>query len=408
MSAFEYQALDSNGKTLRGVLQAETIRAARAVLRERGLTPLDVDLVHTNPTTTLHAQWRLFKPRSALSTPQLATLARQLATLVDAGLPIDESLQALSEQHENPSTHAIVLHLRSRVMEGLSLASALRDFPDSFPETFSAAVAAGESSGQLNIALLKLADAVESRDALSQQIWMALAYPILLLVVALTVVTGLMVFVVPQIIGVFNHLGQKLPWITQALIALANAIRNWGLLSGFTIIAGVIAGRIALQRSSIRARIDQLLLRTPLLGNLLRTANTAHVTRTLATLVSSGVPILEAMHLASSTIQNKTMQSAFKTATARVREGGELARALAMSRLFPPVAIRLIASGEKTGRLGDMLDQTARQQTHELEKRFALLTTFLGPLVILMVGSLILLIVLAIMLPIFELNQLIH
>ncbi len=402
MGAFQYQALDSAGRTEKGVLQADTARAARALLRERGLTPLEVGAVEKREAAA--APWS----RRGLSTAQLAVLSRQLAILVNAGLPMDEALQALGEQSDGERSRAIVVAMRSRVMEGQSLAAAMGEFPDTFPEAFRASVAAGESTGRLDDALTRLADYTESREELGRNIWLALAYPLLLLVVAIAIVSGLLVYVVPQVVTVFQNLNQQLPLVTRILIAVADAVRAFGL-AALIVAALAFAGfRFALRRDHVREAWDRFVLKLPLFGRLARGADTARATRTLATLIASGVPVLDALALAAQTIHNRPMQLSLKRAAVRVREGGSFARSLAESGLFPPVAVRLIASGEKSGRLDEMLDQAARHQQRELELTLGTLTAVLGPTVILLVGGLVLFIVLAILLPIFELNDLIR
>jgi len=403
MPAFSYEALDAAGAPQRGVLQADTPRGARTALRERGLVPLAVE-----PVTDATPGGGLAPRRRALSTGQLALFARQLATLAAAGLPLEESLAALSEQDAEPRARAIVAQLRARVMEGRSLAAALGEFPDSFDAVFRASVAAGESSGRLDHALSRLADDAEARESLARSLWMALAYPLLLTAVATAVAGGLLVYVVPQVVSVFQNLRQELPWATRALIAMAGAVRDYGMVALFCVALAAIFGRLALRRDAVRATRDRWLLRVPLAGRLVRAADTARAARTLATLAASGVPVLEAMNLAAATVRNLPMQSALKRAAARVREGGGFARALAESGYFPPVALRLIASGEKSGRLGAMLEQAARAQQREVEGLLGALVAVLGPAVILAVGALVLFIVLAILLPIFELNQLVQ
>jgi general secretion pathway protein F len=404
MAAFEYQALDAGGRTQTGVLQAETARAARAALRERGLTPLEVEAVREAAARQpMRRPWA----RRGLSRGALALMMRQLATLVSAGLPMDESLQALAESTDDPRARSMVVELRSRVMEGSALASAMGEFPDSFPEAFRAAVASGESSGQLDVTLSRLADYAESREALARQVWMALAYPVLLTAVALAIVSGLLVYVVPQVVGVFDNLGQKLPLVTRILIGIADFVARFGLLLLVLLALGAAGFRWALRREDVRLAWDRFVLRLPLAGRLVRAANTARAARTLATLVASGVPVLDAMQLAAGTVKPLPMQQAFRRAAARVREGGGFARALAESGQFPPVAVRLIASGEKSGKLDAMLEHAARHQAREVETLLGTLTTIMGPAVILVVGGLVLFIVLAILLPIFELNTLI-
>ncbi|MFN7551068.1 MAG: type II secretion system F family protein, partial [Pseudomonadota bacterium] len=280
--------------------------------------------------------------------------------------------------------------------------------PDSFDAVVRASVAAGESSGRLDHALSRLADDAEARESLARSLWMALAYPLLLTAVATAVAGGLLVYVVPQVVSVFQNLRQELPWATRALIAMAGAVRDYGMVALFCVALAAIFGRLALRRDAVRATRDRWLLRVPLAGRLVRAADTARAARTLATLAASGVPVLEAMNLAAATVRNLPMQSALKRAAARVREGGGFARALAESGYFPPVALRLIASGEKSGRLGAMLEQAARAQQREVEGLLGALVAVLGPAVILAVGALVLFIVLAILLPIFELNQLVQ
>ncbi|MEO7324204.1 MAG: type II secretion system inner membrane protein GspF [Dokdonella sp.] len=402
MPAFAYQALDATGKTQRGVLQGDTARAVRGALRERGLNPLGVEEVRDEAGR----KGRLFERRT-LGSAQLALLTRQLATLIGAGLPIDEALGALSEQAENERQRALTVSLRARVMEGASLAQAMAEFPDSFPDIFRATVAAGEQSGRLDGVLEKLADYAEARDALSQKILAALAYPLLLTLVAVAVVAGLLTWVVPQIVGVFLNLHQTLPLPTRALIALSAFLRAWGWLFLIGLVAAAIAARFALRNDATRYRWHAFLLRLPLAGRLARAANTARATRTLALLSGSAVPLLDALGIAAQVVPNLPMREALKRAAFKVREGSAFSRALGESGQFPPVALRLIASGERSGELPRMLDEAAAQQQRELDRWLTVLTAVLGPAVILAVGAMVLFIVLAILLPIFNLNQMV-
>ena len=400
MPAFAYQALDSAGKTQRGVLQGDNARAVRANLRERGLNPLEVAAVEaTSRQPGLFAR--------GLSSAQLALLTRQLATLLKAGLPIDEALGALAEQNDDTRSRTLVAALRARVMEGASLASALADAPDSFPEIYRAAIAAGEQSGRLDQVLGRLADYSEARDALNQKIWAALAYPILLTIVAVAIVAGLLAYVVPQIIGVFVQMHQTLPWPTRALIALSGFVKAWGWLLLIALVVAAIGGRLALRTQQIRFAWHAALLRLPLIGKLVRAANTARCTRKLALLAASAVPLLESLQIAAQVMPNLPMREAVKRAAVKVREGSSFSRALGESGYFPPVALRLIASGERAGELERMLDEAANQQQRELDRWMTTLTAVLGPLVILLVGAMVLFIVLAILLPIFDLNQMV-
>jgi len=400
MPAFAYQALDQAGKTQRGVVQGDNARAVRAGLRERGLNPLEVSALESaaQPAGLL---------RRGLSGAQLALLTRQLATLLKAGLPLDEALGALAEQNDDSRSRTLVVGLRSRVMEGASLATALADAPDSFPEIYRASIAAGEQSGRLDQVLARLADYSEARDALNQKVWAALAYPLLLSIVAVAIVAGLLAYVVPQIVGVFVQMHQSLPWPTRALIALSDFVKAWGWLLLIAIVAAAIGGRLALRAEQARRAWHRLLLRLPLIGRLTRAANTARCTRTLALLTASAVPLLDSLQIAAQVMPNLPMREAVKRAAVKVREGGSFSRALGDSGYFPPVALRLIASGERAGELERMLDEAANQEQRELDRWMTLLTAVLGPLVILLVGAMVLFIVLAILLPIFNLNQMV-
>lgn len=400
MPAFAYQALDQLGKTQRGVLQGDTARAVRASLRDRGLNPLEV-------TPVEEAQQRGSLFRRGLSGAQLALLTRQLATLLKAGLPVDEALAALAEQNDDQRARTLVIGLRSRVMEGAGLAAALADAPDSFPEIYRASVAAGEQSGRLDQVLARLADYSEARDALNQKIWAALAYPLLLTLVAMAVVSGLLVYVVPQIVGVFTQMHQALPLPTRALLALSDVVKAWGWLLLLLLIVAAVSGKLALRTEAVRYRWHGLLLRIPLIGRLIRASNTARSSRTLALLTASAVPLLDALNIAAQVMPNLPMRAAVKRAAVKVREGGSFSRALGESGYFPAVALRLIASGERAGELERMLDEAANHQQRELDRWLTTLTAVLGPLVILLVGAMVLFIVLAILLPIFNLNQMV-
>ncbi|MEO8672024.1 MAG: type II secretion system inner membrane protein GspF [Tahibacter sp.] len=400
MPAFSYQALDAGGKTQRGVLQGDTARAVRQALRERGLNALDV-------TPVAESRGGMALGRRGLSTAQLSLFTRQLATLLGAGLPIDEALAALGEQGEDERSRTLTVALRSRVMEGAGLAAAFAEYPETFPEIYRASIAAGEQSGRLDTVLERLADYAESRDALRQQVLTALAYPLLLSLVAVCVVTGLLVYVVPQIVGVFSNLHQKLPLPTQFLIALSELVKSWGWVIAGLLVAGVVGARVALRRESTRAAWHRILLRLPLVGRLTRASNTARAARTLALLSASAVPLLESLSIAAQVVPNLPMREALRRAAHSVREGGAFSRALADSGYFPPVALRLIASGERSGQLERMLDEAANHQARELDRWLTVMTAILGPAVILLVGAMVLFIVLAILLPIFNLNEMV-
>lgn len=399
MPAYSYEALDQHGKTCRGVLQGDTPRAVRGLLRERGLSPVAVAEVDEAAVGRSR--------RGRIGSAALALMTRQLATLVGASLPVEEALGTLAAQAASDAQRAIAVALRARVMEGASLAEALADFPAAFPAAYRASVAAGEQSGRLEQVLERLADHAEARDALAQKVLAALAYPALLTLVALGVIAGLLAWVVPQIVGVFQHLGQALPLPTRMLLALSAWAGRWGWLLLVALAALAVAARYALRREPVRAWRDAWLLRLPLVGRLVRAANTVRAMRTLALLAASAVPLLDALGVAARVVGNLPMRVGLQQAALQVREGSSFSRALEASGQFPPVAVRLIASGERSGELPRMLEAAAAEQQRELDRWLTLLTGMLAPAVILVVGALVLFIVLAILLPIFDLNQMV-
>jgi general secretion pathway protein F len=397
MPAFEYSALDAGGRRTRGVLQADTARAARAQLRERGLSPLSVD----EAAPSIGAGGR------SIGSAQRALLMRQLATLVASGLPIDESLAALAEGSEG-RLRTQVMALRARVLEGSTLAAAMAEYPGSFPSVYRASVAAGEAAGKLDGILLSLASYAENRDALGRRVLLALTYPLLLSTVAVAVVTGLMVWVVPQVIGVFSQFGQALPLPTRLLVGLSGVVQDYGLWLLLTLPLLAVFAVLGWRRPAARAALDGFSLRVPVWGRLARALDTARFARTLALLTAAAVPLLEALSIASQVVQNQSLREALARASLRVREGQGLSRALADSGQFPPVPLRLIASGERSGRLPAMLEEAALQQERELDTALGVAMAALGPGVILLVGALVLFVVLAILLPIFQINTLVR
>lgn len=401
MPAYEFQALDGQGHRQRGVIEADSARGARGLLRERGLTPLAVE---TASTERRGGELRLFRRR--LGSAQLALFTRELATLLGAGLPIDEALGALTEQAEDTRLRTVLATLRTRVREGASLAAALAEQPDDFPEYLRASIAAAEQTGRIDTVLARLADYAESREALRRRIWMAMLYPLLLTGVALLVVAGLLLYVVPQVIEVFDNLGRDLPWLTRSLIALSEGLPRFGPWLLLALIAAAIGLRVLLRAPPRRERAQRLLLRAPILGRLRLALDTSRFTRSLGLLAGSGVPMLDALRMATQTVGLLPLRQALEQAQARVREGAGLAVSLAQSRLFPPVTLRLIGNGERSGRLAELLDRAADHEATLLENRLSTFVAVLGPAMILVVGILVLAIVLAILLPIFELNTL--
>ncbi len=404
MGAFEYTALDPAGKERKGVLEADTPRQIRQQLREQGWSPLAVVEVRQREARN-QVRRGIFQRR--ISPVDLALITRQFATLVRSGLPVEEALQALSRQTEKPRLRSMLMAVRARVMEGHSLATAFEDFPHVFPDLYRATVAAGEQSGYLDSVLERLADYTETRQTLQQKTTLALIYPLLVLTVSLLVVAFLMVFVVPQIVQVFEGIGQKLPLLTRSLIAASDFTRAYGLWVLIALVAALILTRMMLRRGGPKRRYHQLLLRVPMISRLVRGLNTARFARTLSILTGSGVPVLEALRISASVVSNIPMRAAVDEAARRVREGAALHAALEHSGYFPPMTIHLIASGESSGKLEEMLERASDAQEREMEVLITTITELFGPLLILIMGGMVLVIVLAILLPIFDLNQLV-
>ena len=401
MEAFQYQALDEAGRTVSGVVQADTARQARSQLRAQGLLPSRVGPVDARERAG--QSWA-----RGLSSRELSLLTRQMATLLESGLTMEQALDALIEEAVEAKTREVLTGVKTEVTAGQSLANALGVYEKSFPDFYRALVHGGEESGALATVLQHLADYLDARQALNQKTSLALLYPILVTVVAISIVTGLLIYVVPQVVQVFQQSRQSLPWLTRALIALSDFLRGaWPYL--LVIGIGVLAAtRVALRREQTRRLWHGLLLRTPWLGALIRGVNTSRFSSTLAILVGGGVPLLGALQSSARVMTNLVMRQALERAIDRVREGASLSRALGETRAFPPLLVHLVANGEASGRLERMLERAARLETQALERRLAVFLTLLEPMMILVMGGVVLMIVLAILLPIIQINQLVH
>jgi general secretion pathway protein F len=404
MGAFEYVAMDQAGKQRKGLLEGDTPKHIRQLLRDRQLMPVSVAEVANKEAD----RQRSFSFRKGISSAELALLTRQLASLAQSGMPLEEALLAVSQQNDNPRTKSILLGVRAKVMEGHTLADGLGEFPQAFPELYRATVAAGEQSGHLDIVLERLADYTESRQELRQNITNAMVYPIALIVMALSIIGFMLATVVPKIVSVFESTRADLPGLTRGLIATSDFLRDYWFFLGIGLAAVAYGIWWVLQQEGPRRSYHSFLLKMPISGRLTRGINTARFTRTLSILAGSGVPILEALKISSEVIENLPMRDAVLEATVRVREGGSISKSLASSRLFPPMMIHLISSGEAGGKLEEMLDRAAAGQEREVNGLIAALLGILQPLVIVLMGGIVLLIVLAILLPIFEINNLIR
>jgi general secretion pathway protein F len=400
MEAFEYTALDARGKTVSGTLQAESARQARGQLRSRGLLPAQLEKVKARERAS--QVWA-----RGLSAAELSMVTRQLATLLGSGLTLEQTLNALMEEASTPLTREILTGVKTEVTAGSSLAAALGCYQKSFPDFYCALVHGGAESGALPVVLLHLADYLDKRQALKQKTSLALLYPVLVSVVALAIVTGLLVYVVPQVVQVFTQSRQELPLLTRGLIALSDFLRvGWPYLLS-ALVTAVFVLRWALKRPAFRFYVDAHLLKLPWLGSLTRSINTARFASTLAILLGGGVPMLSALTSSARVITNQVMSTAVAAVLLRVQEGSSLARALKESGLFPPLLVHMVASGEASGKLEQMLQRAAELETQALERRLAVFLTLLEPVMILVMGGVVLMIVLAILLPIMEINQLV-
>ena len=403
MGAFEYTAVDAGGKERKGILEGDTARQVRQLLRERQLLPIAVTEVAEREASRQQS----FTLRPTMSASDLALVTRQLATLVQSALPLEEALLAVSEQTESTRVKSVLIGVRSKVMEGHTLADGFADFPKAFPEIYRATVAAGEQSGHLDAVLERLADYTEGRQVLRQKIQHAMIYPVVLTALALLIVSGMLVYVVPKVVGVFSNTGRELPTLTVFLIALSDFMREYGLFLLAALIAAAFAARRALRQPGPRRWKDALLLRIPLVAKLVRGSNTARFTRTLSILTGSGVPVLEALRISAEVVTNVPMREAVEAAATRVREGAPIGKSLAVGGYFPPLCVHLISSGEASGELETMLSRAATNQEREMDGLIAALLGILEPALIVTMGIIVLVIVLAILLPIFELNQLV-
>lgn len=403
MGAYQYVAVDALGKERKGILEGDTPRQVRSLLRERELIPVEVVEVEGRKAV----RRKRFTVGKGMSALDLALMTRQLATLSRAGLPLEEALLAVSEQSEKARMKSTLLGVRAKVLEGHTLAAGLEEFPGAFPIVYRATVAAGEQAGKLDTVLERLADYTEARHSLRQKISHALIYPIVLTCLAVTIITLMLVYVVPKVVGVFESTGQTLPVLTRGLIALSGFLQDWWWLLIAALAAAIAGLRRFFRQEKPRRALHRRLLDLPIVGRVVRGLNTARFTRTLSILSSSGVPVLEALSISASVVTNLPMRDAVEQATIRVREGGAIGTALSRSKLFPAMSIHLISSGEASGELDGMLERAASHQESEMDSLLSTMLSVLEPALIIFMGLIVLAIVMAILLPIFQLNQLI-
>jgi len=407
MPAYSFEAVDAQGDTRRGVLEADTARAARNLLRAQTLVPLRVEPVGGADAADdglANGRWR----RRVLGAQGLAIWTRQLAGLVDAGLPLERALTALTDEASSDALRNLVASLRAEVNAGATFARALSQHPREFSDIYVAVVAAGEQSGSLGVVLQRLADDLEEQQALRSRLIGASLYPAIVTVVALAIVVFLVTYVVPQVAGVFAGSKRALPWLTRAMLGVSEAVRSYGWVLLIAAVAGGVAMQVSLRSDALRERFDAAWLRLPLIGRLARGYNAARFAGTLAMLAQAGVPILRALQAAAATLNNRAMRADALGVLDMVREGAPLASALAQKKRFPGLLPMFARLGEQTGELPAMLQRAAQQLSAEVQRRATQLATVLEPLMIVGMGAVVLVIVLAVMLPIIEINQLVR
>lgn len=405
MPAFSYVAINSQGEKQKGILEAENFKHARQLLRDKTLIPLEVQFAQQKMTKQSLLTTNK-KPKESLSSKELALMTRQFATLLGAGMPVEEVLAAVAEQSDTPKIKGLILSIRSKLLEGHSFAFSLSNFPRAFSHLYCATIAAGEKSGHLELILQRLADYTEQQFTLNQKLRNALIYPTIMVIVAVSIVGFLLTYVVPKMIAIYSNLHQSLPLLTQLLIMLSHGLKHYGMVTFvFLCTALFIFFRTLNNNSLFRFGVQRFLLRLPFLGNTLKMIDTARFARTFAILSSAGVSIIEAMTIASQLITHAPIRQAVETAIQRIREGANIHLALKQTAFFPPMSLHLIASGEASGQLEAMLERAASHQENSVMQLFETTLTLLEPLIILLMGTIVLFIVLAVLLPIFQLDQ---
>ena len=381
MPAYDYKALDARGKQKQGVLEADAPRAVRQQLREKGLTPLAVE-----PATEKQVRSNPLSRRGSLAAADLALVTRQLSTLIQSGIPVEQALSAAAQQSTKPRIRSMLIAIRAKVMEGYGLAESLGEFPNAFPRLYRSTVSAGEHAGHLDLVLNRLADYTESRQEARQKIQLAAIYPIILSVVAIAIVVFLLTYVVPDIIDVFLKQGQELPALTQAMLAVSNFLGSYGVYLLILLILAFVAFRLALSRPGFRMAFHKRLLHLPLFSGMVRGVSTARYASTLSILTTSGVPLVEAMRIAGEVLSNDYLRSELRDAARKVSEGGSLHRSLDQTGYFPPMMLHMIASGEASGELDSMLERTARMQENTLQSKIAAIVGLIEPMMLLIMG----------------------
>lgn len=400
MAAFDYKALNASGKTVKGVIEAETARQARQLLKEQGLIPVEMEQAHEKEKK--QAKQGIFA--RGISTAELSLIARQLATLVQAAMPLEECLKALAEQAETPRLKSMLTSVRARVVEGYTLSDSLGDYPHIFDNLFRSMVAAGEKSGHLGAVLERLADYVENRQQIKSKLNQAMVYPAVLTVAAVAIVSFLLTTVVPDIVGQFTATGAELPNMTKVLLMLSEFITNWGLVLLIGMLLTLLVVNMLLRKEQYRLKWDRKILSLPVIGKVSRGINTSRFARTLSICTSSAIPLLDGMRVSANVMNNSWVKSQVLAAANRVREGTSLRASLDNTKLFPPMMLHMIASGERSGELESMLRRAADNQDRDFEAQVNIALGIFTPLLVVIMAGIVLFIVVATLMPIIQLN----
>jgi len=403
LAAFSYIALNKDGKQVKGVMDGDSARQVRQFLREKSLLALEVNSLTQKASQSEKFGLNFFKP--SISVGDLALITRQLATLIQAAIPLEEALETVAKQSNKTAINSILLSVRSKVLEGFTLADAMGEYPSVFNDLYRSTVAAGESAGFLDTVMNKLADYTEASQASRQKIQMAMIYPLILFFIAIGVVSLLMVFVVPDVVKVFSTQGQTLPLVTRLLISSSDFLVNKGWLLLIFVIAFFFMIRTMLSKPKLKLSWHKILLSLPLIGRISRGRNTAQFASTLSILTVSGVPLVDSLKIAGQVLQNHWLRLRVIEATQQVQEGSSLNRALSQGDYFPPMMLHMIASGEQSGELDKMLERVSTAQQRDLESLIGIMLGILEPLMLLFMGVCVFVIVVAILLPIINLNS---
>ena len=405
MAAFEYVALNRQGKKEKGVMEADSLRQARQQLKDKKLVPVSIEATVEKEQKK---KGSFFAPAPTATASELALVSRQLATLLDAGLPLEEALGGVAKQAEKPMLRTMLLGVRAKLVEGHSFAESLGEYPKAFPDLFRATVAAGEKSGRLDLVMEQLADYTESSHETQKSIKGAMIYPIVLIAVSLLIVGGMLTFIVPKIAAIFTGSGQELPVLTQVMMAASDFLVDWWWALFIGIFIFIQWWKWMMKKEGFRYAVHKFMLNAPLLGKISKGVDSARVASTLSILSRSGVPLVEAMHIASQVTSNVLIRDAVEVGAVKLSEGVSLFKSLDDAKIFPPMMMQMIASGEASGELDSMMQRAATQQEKEFKGLVSTILNLFEPLMMVVMGGVVLVIVLAIMLPIISMNDMVE